>query len=53
VVKDAIGNVYKLKFLNFTSADGGERGYPNIEYKLVKKHSSLKKKRQKCKRTFA
>ncbi|MFY7829452.1 MAG: HmuY family protein [Flectobacillus sp.] len=37
VVKDASGNVYKLKFLNFTSADGGERGYPNIEYKLVKK----------------
>ena len=39
VVKDAAGNVYKLKFLNFTSADGGERGYPNIEYKLVKKAS--------------
>jgi HmuY protein len=37
VVKDASGNVYKLKFLNFHSADGGERGYPNIEYKLVKK----------------
>jgi hypothetical protein len=37
MVKDATGNVYKLKFLNFTSADGGERGYPNIEYKLVKK----------------
>ena len=37
VVKDAAGNVYKLKFLNFHSADGGERGYPNIDYKLVKK----------------
>ena len=40
LVKDAAGNVYKLKFLNFTSADGGERGYPNIEYKLVKKASN-------------
>ncbi|GAB3252671.1 hypothetical protein GCM10027347_11920 [Larkinella harenae] len=37
VIKDAAGNVYKLKFLNFHSADGGVRGYPNIEYKLVKK----------------
>ncbi|PKK38211.1 hypothetical protein BWI96_03505 [Siphonobacter sp. SORGH_AS_0500] len=39
VVKDASGNVYKLKFVNYTSTDGGERGYPNIEYKLVKKGS--------------
>jgi hypothetical protein len=37
VIKDSAGNIYKLKFLNFTSADGGTRGYPNIEYKLVKK----------------
>lgn len=39
VIKDAAGNVYKLKFLNFhsTAVDGGKRGYPNIEYKLVKK----------------
>ncbi|MBB5282132.1 hypothetical protein HNQ92_000253 [Rhabdobacter roseus] len=37
LVKDAAGNVYKLKFVNFASSDGGERGYPNIEYKLVKK----------------
>lgn len=37
VVKDAAGNVYKLKFVNYISSDGGERGYPNIEYKLVKK----------------
>lgn len=37
VIKDAAGNVYKLRFLNFHSADGGVRGYPNIEYKLVKK----------------
>lgn len=37
VIKDSAGNVYKLKFLNFHSADGGVRGYPNIEFKLVKK----------------
>lgn len=37
VVKDAAGNVYKLKFVNFHPSDGGKRGYPNIEYKLVKK----------------
>ncbi|KAA9346387.1 HmuY family protein [Larkinella humicola] len=37
VIKDAVGNVYKLKFLNYTSSDGGVRGYPTIEFKLVKK----------------
>ncbi|MGN6420950.1 MAG: HmuY family protein [Pseudobacter sp.] len=37
VVKDGAGNVYKLKFVNFHPSDGGKRGYPNIEYKLVKK----------------
>lgn len=39
VVKDAAGNVYKLKFINFhsTTVDGGTRGYPNLEYVLVKK----------------
>lgn len=37
VIKDASGNVYKLKFVNFHAADGGERGKPNITYKLVKK----------------
>lgn len=36
VIKDAAGNVYKLKFINFTTQDGGTRGYPNIEYALVK-----------------
>jgi len=36
VIKDAAGNVYKLKFISFHSADGGERGKPVIEYKLVK-----------------
>lgn len=37
VVKDGAGNVYKLKFVNFHPSDNGKRGYPNIEYKLVKK----------------
>ncbi len=37
VVKDAAGNVYKLKFVSFIANDGGARGYPVIEYKLVKK----------------
>lgn len=37
LVKDASGNVYKLKFNSFISEDGGTRGKPVIEYKLVKK----------------
>lgn len=37
VVKDGAGNVYKLKFVSFTTQDGGTRGYPKIEYTLVKK----------------
>lgn len=38
VVKDPLGNVYKLKFVSMgLAADGGERGRPVIEYKLVKK----------------
>ncbi len=37
VIKDSAGNVYKLRFLNFHASDGGVRGYPNIEYALVKK----------------
>jgi len=37
VVKDGTGNVYKLKFVSFTSTDSGVRGKPVIEYKLVKK----------------
>lgn len=39
VVKDAAGNVYKLKFISFTTQDGGNRGYPVIKYDLVKKGS--------------
>lgn len=37
VVKDSAGNVYKLKFNSYISGDGGERGKPVIEYKLIKK----------------
>lgn len=37
VVKDAAGNIYKLRFVSFTSNDAGTRGKPVIEYKLVKK----------------
>lgn len=37
VIKDAAGNVYKLRFISFHASDGGVRGYPKIEYKLVKK----------------
>jgi hypothetical protein len=37
VVKDGVGNVYKLRFVSFTSTDGGVRGKPVVEYKLVKK----------------
>jgi hypothetical protein len=36
VIKDAAGNVYKLRFVSFSSSDGGERGKPVIDYKLVK-----------------
>jgi len=36
-IKDAAGNVYKLKFVSFTTQDGGTRGYPKIQYALVKK----------------
>lgn len=36
-IKDASGNIYKLKFNSYISGDGGERGKPVIEYKLVKK----------------
>ena len=36
VVKDPAGNVYKLKFISFHANDGGVRGYPQVEYKLVK-----------------
>ncbi len=37
VLKDASGNVYKFKFMSFHGDDGGTRGKPEFEYKLVKK----------------
>lgn len=38
LVKDAAGNIYKLKFVSMgVGSDGGTRGKPVIEYKLVKK----------------
>jgi len=37
VVKDAGGNYYKLRFISAgIGQDGGERGYPEIAYKLIK-----------------
>ncbi|WP_158642506.1 HmuY family protein [Chitinophaga japonensis] len=37
VVKDPAGNYYALKFISAgIGQDGGQRGYPEIEYKLVK-----------------
>ena len=35
IIKDANGNLYKLKFLAITN-DNGERGYPVFEYALLK-----------------
>jgi hypothetical protein len=37
VVKDPAGNYYKLKFVSMgVGGDGGVRGNPVVEYKLVK-----------------
>jgi hypothetical protein len=36
VVKDPAGNYYKLKFVSMGINDGGERGYPVVEYALIK-----------------
>ncbi|WP_129020185.1 HmuY family protein [Edaphocola flava] len=35
IVKDSQGNYYRLKFLSFTSEDGGERGRPELRYELL------------------
>lgn len=37
LLKDPSGNIYKLKFISFHASDGGERGKPKLEYKLIKK----------------
>lgn len=39
VIKDAAGNVYKLKFVSFAPTDGGTRGKPKFQFALVKKGS--------------
>lgn len=36
VIKDPAGNYYKIKFISMGVNDGGERGRPVFEYKLVK-----------------
>ncbi len=37
VIKDTAGNYYKLRFLKMgVNSDGGLRGYPEIEYALIK-----------------
>ncbi|KYP13297.1 HmuY family protein [Flavihumibacter sp. CACIAM 22H1] len=36
LVKDSNGNYYKLKFISFTSQDGGTRGKPELSFQLVK-----------------
>lgn len=37
VIKDPAGNVYKMKFNKIgVASDGGNRGYPELEYALVK-----------------
>ncbi len=36
VIKDVSGNYYKLKFISMGVNDGGERGKPQFEYKLIK-----------------
>lgn len=36
VVKDPSSNYYKLKFVSMGLNDGGSRGYPVVEYQLVK-----------------
>ncbi|GGM77656.1 hypothetical protein GCM10010967_06620 [Dyadobacter beijingensis] len=37
LIKDPAGNIYKLRFISFHPSDGGERGKPKLEYKLVRK----------------
>lgn len=36
VVRDPAGNYYKLRFVSMGISDGGERGYPVVEYALIK-----------------
>ncbi|MFD2932389.1 hypothetical protein [Spirosoma flavum] len=36
MIKDPTGNIYKVKFISFTSNDSGTRGYPTLKHKLIK-----------------
>lgn len=36
IIKDASENIYKLKFISFSSQDGGTRGKPQLSYQLIK-----------------
>ncbi|MGO1520400.1 MAG: HmuY family protein [Sphingobacterium sp.] len=36
LIRDSSGNVYKLKFLVMGVEDSGQRGYPELEYQLIK-----------------
>ncbi len=36
LVKDPLGNIYKVRFVKMGVGDTGERGKPEIDYKLVK-----------------
>lgn len=37
LIKDALGNVYKLMFSNFSASDGGSRGKPVIIFEVVRR----------------
>lgn len=38
IIKDGVGNIYKLRFLSMgAGSDGGKRGYPELEFKLLKR----------------
>ncbi len=35
LIKDTEGNIYALRFNSFTRSDGGTRGKPNLNYRLI------------------
>lgn len=37
ILKDSANNLYKIKFISMGVNDGGTRGYPELEYKLIKR----------------
>ncbi len=36
VIRDNAGNTYKLRFISMNDADGGVRGYPEVEYAIIR-----------------